>query len=116
MGATKESVSFSIGMMLWECLTLEIPFGEYGAEVAGQKIVNGEKPDVRRVGGSSLAGVVKGCLSQDWGQRPSVNELKREFIVRFPKGAAIMTMTDAICVREESMAGLNRSRISESEE
>ncbi|KAH7826397.1 uncharacterized protein MONOS_12916 [Monocercomonoides exilis] len=116
MGATKESVAFSIGMMVWECLTLEIPFGEYGAEVAGQKIVNGEKPDVRRVGGSSLAGVVKGCLSQDWGQRPSVNELKREFIVRFPKGAAIMTMTDAICVREESMAGLNRSMMSESEE
>ncbi|KAH7826490.1 uncharacterized protein MONOS_2186 [Monocercomonoides exilis] len=116
MGATKESVAFSIGMMVWECLTLEIPFGEYGAEVAGQKIVNGEKPDVRRVGGSSLAGVVKGCLSQDWGQRPSVNELKREFIVQFPKGAAIMTMTDAICVREESIAGLNRSMISESEE
>ncbi|KAH7826404.1 uncharacterized protein MONOS_4219fu4220 [Monocercomonoides exilis] len=116
MGATKESVAFSIGMMVWECLTLQIPFGEYGAEVAGQKIVNGEKPDVRRVGGSSLAGVVKGCLSQDWGQRPSVNELKREFIVRFPKGAAIMTMTDAICVREESMAGLNRSMMSESEE
>ncbi|KAH7826413.1 uncharacterized protein MONOS_4210 [Monocercomonoides exilis] len=116
MGATKESVSFSIGMMVWECLTLEIPFGEYGAEVAGQKIVNGEKPDVMRVGGSSLAGVVKGCLSQDWGQRLSVNELKREFIVRFPKGAAIMTMTDAICVGEESMAGLNRSMISESEE
>ncbi|KAH7826410.1 uncharacterized protein MONOS_4213 [Monocercomonoides exilis] len=116
MGATKESVAFSIGMMLWECLTLEIPFGECGAEVVGQKIVNGEKPDVRKVGGSSLAGVVKGCLSQDWGQRPSVNELKREFIVRFPKGAAIMTMTDAICVREESMAGLNRSMMSESEE
>ncbi|KAH7820078.1 uncharacterized protein MONOS_6094 [Monocercomonoides exilis] len=35
MGATKESVAFSIGMMLWECLTLEIPFGEYEAEVAG---------------------------------------------------------------------------------
>ncbi|KAH7826452.1 uncharacterized protein MONOS_17372 [Monocercomonoides exilis] len=116
MGATKESVVFSIGIMLWECLTLEIPFGEYAAEVAGQKIVNGEKPDVSKVGGSSLAGVVKGCLSQDWGQRPSVNELKREFIVRFPKGAAIMTMTDAICVLEESVAGLNRSMMSESEE
>ncbi|KAH7816665.1 uncharacterized protein MONOS_2949 [Monocercomonoides exilis] len=35
MGATKESVSFSIGMMLWECMTLQIPFGEYPAEVAG---------------------------------------------------------------------------------
>ncbi|KAH7823289.1 uncharacterized protein MONOS_785 [Monocercomonoides exilis] len=44
MGATKESVVFSIGMMLWECLTLEIPFGEYMAETAGDKIVNGERP------------------------------------------------------------------------
>ncbi|KAH7827526.1 uncharacterized protein MONOS_2996 [Monocercomonoides exilis] len=35
MGATKESVSFSIGMMLWECLTLKIPFWEFEAEVAG---------------------------------------------------------------------------------
>ncbi|KAH7827548.1 uncharacterized protein MONOS_5642 [Monocercomonoides exilis] len=30
MGATKESVAFSIGMMLWECLTLKIPFWEFG--------------------------------------------------------------------------------------
>ncbi|KAH7814669.1 uncharacterized protein MONOS_18495 [Monocercomonoides exilis] len=37
MGATKESVAFSIGMMLWECLTLQIPFGEYEAEIAGEK-------------------------------------------------------------------------------
>eukprot|EP00770_Monocercomonoides_exilis_P015454 MONOS_15404.1-p1 / transcript=MONOS_15404.1 / gene=MONOS_15404 / organism=Monocercomonoides_exilis_PA203 / gene_product=unspecified product / transcript_product=unspecified product / location=Mono_scaffold01222:6545-14473(+) / protein_length=2340 / sequence_SO=supercontig / SO=protein_coding / is_pseudo=false len=38
MEATKESVSFSTGMMLWECLTLQIPFGEYEAVTAGQKI------------------------------------------------------------------------------
>ncbi|KAH7822880.1 uncharacterized protein MONOS_11564 [Monocercomonoides exilis] len=44
MRATKESVSFSIGMMLWECLTLQIPFGEYEAVTAGQKIVNRERP------------------------------------------------------------------------
>ncbi|KAH7829094.1 uncharacterized protein MONOS_9477 [Monocercomonoides exilis] len=31
-GATKESVVFSIGMMLWECLTLQIPFGKHEAE------------------------------------------------------------------------------------
>ncbi|KAH7831453.1 uncharacterized protein MONOS_16964 [Monocercomonoides exilis] len=47
-GATKESVVFSIGMMLWECLTLKIPFGEYEAEVAGQKIVNGEISNMKK--------------------------------------------------------------------
>ncbi|KAH7815352.1 uncharacterized protein MONOS_9330 [Monocercomonoides exilis] len=42
MGATKETVSFSIGMMVWECLTLEIPFGDFEAETVGEKIKNGE--------------------------------------------------------------------------
>ncbi|KAH7829562.1 uncharacterized protein MONOS_7202 [Monocercomonoides exilis] len=49
MGATKESVSFSIGMMLWECLTLDVPFGEYEADVAGQKIVNGERSNLEAI-------------------------------------------------------------------
>eukprot|EP00770_Monocercomonoides_exilis_P015998 MONOS_15949.1-p1 / transcript=MONOS_15949.1 / gene=MONOS_15949 / organism=Monocercomonoides_exilis_PA203 / gene_product=unspecified product / transcript_product=unspecified product / location=Mono_scaffold01421:5878-9681(-) / protein_length=1176 / sequence_SO=supercontig / SO=protein_coding / is_pseudo=false len=51
MGATKKSVVFSIGMMLWECLTLDIPFGEYEGEVAGQKIVNGERSDGKKSSG-----------------------------------------------------------------
>ncbi|KAH7827333.1 uncharacterized protein MONOS_15353 [Monocercomonoides exilis] len=40
--ATKKTVAFSIGMMLWECLTLNVPFGEYEAETVGEKIKNGE--------------------------------------------------------------------------
>eukprot|EP00770_Monocercomonoides_exilis_P015753 MONOS_15704.1-p1 / transcript=MONOS_15704.1 / gene=MONOS_15704 / organism=Monocercomonoides_exilis_PA203 / gene_product=unspecified product / transcript_product=unspecified product / location=Mono_scaffold01317:9651-11321(-) / protein_length=556 / sequence_SO=supercontig / SO=protein_coding / is_pseudo=false len=97
MGATKESVVFSIGMMLWECLTLEIPFGEYEGEVAGQKIVNGERPGMGEAEQSSYLGLVKKCVSQDWRERGSLNELKREFIQRFPAGSLIMTMTDALC-------------------
>ncbi|KAH7824133.1 uncharacterized protein MONOS_12044 [Monocercomonoides exilis] len=97
IGATKESVAFSIGMMLWECLTLEIPFGEYEAEAAGQKIMNGERP---RMGDeqSSLEEVVKECLSGEPSERPSLQNLKREFIQRFPAGAAMITMSDAIDV------------------
>ncbi|KAH7831392.1 uncharacterized protein MONOS_16960 [Monocercomonoides exilis] len=45
MEATKKSVVFSIGMMAWESLTLEVPFVEDSAEAAGQKIVNGERQD-----------------------------------------------------------------------
>ncbi|KAH7821296.1 uncharacterized protein MONOS_7840 [Monocercomonoides exilis] len=97
MGATKESVVFSIGMMLWECLTLELPFGEYEGEVAGQKIVNGERPGMGEAEQSSYLGLVKKCVSQDWRERGSLNELKREFIQRFPAGSLIMTMTDALC-------------------
>ncbi|KAH7818046.1 uncharacterized protein MONOS_18046 [Monocercomonoides exilis] len=98
MGATKESVVFSIGMMLWECLTLEIPFGEYEAAIAGDKIVRGERP---RMGEeqSSLEEVVKGCLSGEAGLRPTLGDLKREFLGHFPKEALIMTVSDAVAIQ-----------------
>ncbi|KAH7830430.1 uncharacterized protein MONOS_10574 [Monocercomonoides exilis] len=96
MGATKESVVFSIGMMLWECLTLQIPFGEYEAEVAGQKIVNGERPSVEGVMESDLAEAVEGCWAGESEARLSVVELKRVFIQHFPKEAVVMTVSDAI--------------------
>ncbi|KAH7815560.1 uncharacterized protein MONOS_18302 [Monocercomonoides exilis] len=109
MGATKESVAFSIGMMLWECLTLEIPFGEYEAEVAGQKIVNGERPrkDVKSTG--SLSTVVGQCLSAVPEQRPTLAGLKREFIQRFPAGGLVMTVSDAVDVEEDTNGTNNGS-------
>ncbi|KAH7818147.1 uncharacterized protein MONOS_3945 [Monocercomonoides exilis] len=97
MGAAKESVAFSIGMMLWECLTLEIPFGEYEAAIAGDKIVRGERPKMGDEH-SSLEEVVKECLSAEPSERHSLPSLKREFIQRFPAGTAMITMSDAIDV------------------
>ncbi|KAH7826248.1 uncharacterized protein MONOS_17404 [Monocercomonoides exilis] len=96
MGATKESVAFSIGMMLWECLTLQIPFGDYEAEVAGQKIVNGERPRVEKIGDPSMRGIVERCLLEESKSRPTLVEMKREFIQRFPPGAVTLTISDAI--------------------
>ncbi|KAH7816142.1 uncharacterized protein MONOS_3116 [Monocercomonoides exilis] len=96
MGATKESVAFSIGMMLWECLTLQIPFGGYEAEVAGQKIVNGERPNFESISTSSMENIAKCCLSGCASQRLTLALLKREFIQRFPPDAAVLTMTDAV--------------------
>ncbi|KAH7818517.1 uncharacterized protein MONOS_8411 [Monocercomonoides exilis] len=96
MGATKESVSFSIGMMVWECLTLEIPFVEYPAEVAGDKICTKERPDVERARFSQLFDVICLCLSQDPSSRPMLSLLKREFIRHFPAGATTLTVSDAI--------------------
>ncbi|KAH7817645.1 putative Protein tyrosine and serine/threonine kinase [Monocercomonoides exilis] len=110
MGASKKSVVFSIGMMLWECLTLEIPFGEYEAETAGQKIVNGERPR-KEDEQSSLEDVVKGCLLAEPSERPSLMSLKREFFQRFPAGTAMITMSDAInvtCMRS-SQYTINKS-------
>ncbi|KAH7819084.1 uncharacterized protein MONOS_2048 [Monocercomonoides exilis] len=96
MGATKESVVFSIGMMLWECLTLRIPFGEYETEVAGQKIINGERPDFDHIRHSLLSHYIETCMSSDTSKRPTLMNMKREFISRFPGGGHTMTMSDAI--------------------
>ncbi|KAH7829869.1 uncharacterized protein MONOS_1433 [Monocercomonoides exilis] len=102
MGATKESVAFSIGMMLWECLTLQIPFGDYEAEVAGQKIVNGERLELRSIETSQFLRVVKCCVAWKAEDRPSLTELRKEFICFFPSGATMLTITDAIRIEEPS--------------
>ncbi|KAH7820140.1 uncharacterized protein MONOS_13765 [Monocercomonoides exilis] len=96
MGATEKSVAFSIGMMLLECLTLDIPFGEHEAEVAGQKIVNGERPDTKKTEESSFGEIVKMCLVQPSASRPCLGDLKREFIQHFPASAVVLTMSDAL--------------------
>ncbi|KAH7827135.1 uncharacterized protein MONOS_12631 [Monocercomonoides exilis] len=105
MGATKKSVSFSIGMMLWECLTLQIPFGDYEAEVAGQKIVNGERPKVECVRELSMGAISERCLLEEGGSRPTLVELKREFIQHFPAGAVMLTVSDAIDISRETYNG-----------
>ncbi|KAH7827741.1 uncharacterized protein MONOS_15108 [Monocercomonoides exilis] len=102
MGATKKSVVFSIGIMLWECLTLDIPFGEYEAEVAGDKISKGERPNLEMVNSSSLTEIIRSCISEDISKRLELTVLKREFIQRFPKDAVIFTISDAVDVDEDT--------------
>ncbi|KAH7826290.1 uncharacterized protein MONOS_9988 [Monocercomonoides exilis] len=95
MGATKESVAFSIGMMLWECLTLQIPFGDYEAETAGQKIINGERPNLFSIETTYLQ-LIKRSLATQANTRPTLIEIKRIFISHAPAGAVQLTMSDAI--------------------
>ncbi|KAH7827858.1 putative Protein tyrosine and serine/threonine kinase [Monocercomonoides exilis] len=102
MGATKESVAFSIGMMLWECLTLQIPFGEYEAEIAGQKIVKGERPKMEILGESKLYQLTKCCIEQKDENRPKLSNIKRELIQLFPAGTVIFTISDAVDLEEDS--------------
>eukprot|EP00770_Monocercomonoides_exilis_P002972 MONOS_2954.1-p1 / transcript=MONOS_2954.1 / gene=MONOS_2954 / organism=Monocercomonoides_exilis_PA203 / gene_product=unspecified product / transcript_product=unspecified product / location=Mono_scaffold00065:166-1224(+) / protein_length=352 / sequence_SO=supercontig / SO=protein_coding / is_pseudo=false len=96
MGATEKSVVFSIGMMLWECLTLEIPFGEYEAEAAGQKILNGERPMSKTVLGNKAENVIELLVSQEDSERPCLVWVKRVCIQKFPQGEAVLTLSDAI--------------------
>ncbi|KAH7830625.1 uncharacterized protein MONOS_667 [Monocercomonoides exilis] len=102
MEATKESVVFSIGMMLWECLTLQIPFGEYEGEVAGQKIANGERPSTDTIQDSKLTKLVQSMLSSTVSDRPSLVFLKSECIRLFPQNACNFTVSDAIDLAMES--------------
>ncbi|KAH7816082.1 uncharacterized protein MONOS_7748 [Monocercomonoides exilis] len=101
-GATNKSVSFTIGMMLWECLTLQIPFAKYDAETAGAKIKNGERVDYGLLSSSSFDDLVKSCLSSNTEERLSLASLKREFIQHFPPGAVQLTISDAIDIDEVS--------------
>eukprot|EP00770_Monocercomonoides_exilis_P000084 MONOS_103.1-p1 / transcript=MONOS_103.1 / gene=MONOS_103 / organism=Monocercomonoides_exilis_PA203 / gene_product=unspecified product / transcript_product=unspecified product / location=Mono_scaffold00002:85661-93625(+) / protein_length=2654 / sequence_SO=supercontig / SO=protein_coding / is_pseudo=false len=100
--ATKKTVVFSIGMMLWECLTLQVPFGEYEAEVAGQKIMNGARPEIESIQNSKLANLVKNMLSSTVSDRPSLAFLKSEYIRLFPQNASRFTVSDAINLMAES--------------
>ncbi|KAH7824168.1 uncharacterized protein MONOS_3215 [Monocercomonoides exilis] len=94
--ATKKTVVFSIGMMLWECLTLDIPFGEYEAVIAGEKIKNGERPFIEKVEQTSYFGCIRSCFEGKGCLRPTLIDLKREFIRHFPADAVILTASDAI--------------------
>ncbi|KAH7816094.1 uncharacterized protein MONOS_5126 [Monocercomonoides exilis] len=94
--ATKKTVVFSIGMMLWECLTLQIPFGEYEAETAGEKIKNGERPNMGVVETSSFGETAKACVMLQAKSRPTLVELKREFFGHFPAEMMVVTASDAI--------------------
>eukprot|EP00770_Monocercomonoides_exilis_P001609 MONOS_1598.1-p1 / transcript=MONOS_1598.1 / gene=MONOS_1598 / organism=Monocercomonoides_exilis_PA203 / gene_product=unspecified product / transcript_product=unspecified product / location=Mono_scaffold00029:12792-14009(+) / protein_length=405 / sequence_SO=supercontig / SO=protein_coding / is_pseudo=false len=97
--ATKKTVAFSIGMMLWECLTLDVPFGEYEAEVAGKKIMNGERPCLLEVSESSFCELVKGCFWQEANERIGLESVKRECLGHFPKEKLIMTISDGIYIQ-----------------
>ncbi|KAH7820228.1 uncharacterized protein MONOS_7769 [Monocercomonoides exilis] len=102
MEAKKKAVAFSIGMMLWECLTLDVPFGEYEADVAGQKIVNGERPDLSEIEGTTYSRLVRSAVAQNKDDRPSLFGMKREFFQHFPSGATMVTVSDAIDCTEDT--------------
>ncbi|KAH7826857.1 uncharacterized protein MONOS_13856 [Monocercomonoides exilis] len=107
MGATKKSVVFSIGMMLWECLTLHIPFGEYESVIAGDKIAKGEALSMCRNTPSTFSLVVSECLSFQPSNRPSLVSISREFFQKFPESAKLPTMTDALFTNQQSAISRN---------
>ncbi|KAH7825158.1 putative Protein tyrosine and serine/threonine kinase [Monocercomonoides exilis] len=114
MGATKESVVFSKGIMLWERLMLEIPFGENEADVVGQKIVNGKRASIDRICSSSFASVAKECWSRATEERLSLASLKQEFIQRFPAGSVMLTMSNSMDLESDTDYGFSGSFLPQS--
>ncbi|KAH7817226.1 uncharacterized protein MONOS_16318 [Monocercomonoides exilis] len=106
---SKKTVVFSIGMMLWECVTLKIPFGEYEAVVAGQKILNGERPNCSKAS-SSYDEVILAALSEDKKARPTLIGMKRELLEHFPAGAVTFTVSDAITYDGDSNVNVSELR------
>eukprot|EP00770_Monocercomonoides_exilis_P012692 MONOS_12635.1-p1 / transcript=MONOS_12635.1 / gene=MONOS_12635 / organism=Monocercomonoides_exilis_PA203 / gene_product=unspecified product / transcript_product=unspecified product / location=Mono_scaffold00712:38-253(+) / protein_length=72 / sequence_SO=supercontig / SO=protein_coding / is_pseudo=false len=49
-----------------------------------------------------MSTLIDQCVSAVPEQRPSLIGLKREFIQRFPAGAVIMTVSDAVDVEEDT--------------
>ncbi|KAH7829741.1 uncharacterized protein MONOS_2008 [Monocercomonoides exilis] len=68
----------------------------YEAEIAGQKIVNGERPNIGVVECEWGREFVKKCVLGDLTERPSLTDVKRWLIGHFPEEAIIVTATDAI--------------------
>ncbi|KAH7826299.1 uncharacterized protein MONOS_17406 [Monocercomonoides exilis] len=89
-------------MMLWECLTLQIPFGDYEGVVAGQKIKNGERPGMESIRGSEMCEAVKNGLDGNPERRASLMQVKRYLVGRLPSGYTMATVSDAIAYCEGS--------------
>ncbi|KAH7828465.1 uncharacterized protein MONOS_7517 [Monocercomonoides exilis] len=80
-----------------------MPFGEYEAEVAGQKIVNGERPDLRRLRGNSDENGVRASLSGAAGEWPTLRKLRREFDKCFGGREALVKITNAINLKDTAL-------------
>ncbi|KAH7817768.1 uncharacterized protein MONOS_18095 [Monocercomonoides exilis] len=96
MEATNESAVLSIGMMLWERLTLQIPFGEYDTVITGNKITKGERINASVVSMSTYFESVKAFVASKASCRPTFAELKKPFVQYFSKGTVFGTESDAI--------------------
>ncbi|KAH7815529.1 uncharacterized protein MONOS_7147 [Monocercomonoides exilis] len=115
MGATKKTVVFSIGMMLWECLTLHIPFGDYEAEMAGWMIKERGLPNIGVVENSQLRDAVCSMLQFEAENRPRLRDLKREFIRYCPASMSTFTVSDAIGLEDSGRCGSGNESVNGSE-
>eukprot|EP00770_Monocercomonoides_exilis_P007550 MONOS_7511.1-p1 / transcript=MONOS_7511.1 / gene=MONOS_7511 / organism=Monocercomonoides_exilis_PA203 / gene_product=unspecified product / transcript_product=unspecified product / location=Mono_scaffold00258:37876-47966(-) / protein_length=3308 / sequence_SO=supercontig / SO=protein_coding / is_pseudo=false len=85
--ANEASVAYSLGMILWEVLSREVPYGAADLPSVVWKISSGEYPDMAKVAPPSFVAVIQACLSHNPSERPSLMEIKKAMISHFPDNA-----------------------------
>lgn len=83
----EKSVVFTIGMLLYELITLSDPFSESDAVTAGAKIIKGDRPklDTLRHDHRKFCSIVSKCWSAEIEERPTLSELQRKLMSLLPE-------------------------------
>lgn len=63
--SSEATAVYSVGMLLWELLTAEIPFGEIDAITASRKTSKGHRPSIQDMEGSPFAGIISRCWAKE---------------------------------------------------
>ncbi|KAA6386532.1 MAG: hypothetical protein EZS28_017940, partial [Streblomastix strix] len=74
----ESSVVFSLGVIIWEMLTGEIPFGEVDAISASNRIMNGQRPSLSGYEDTRLGNLIEKCWCQYPSQRIQLDDLYME--------------------------------------
>ena len=71
----EQAMVFTLGLMLHEMLTGEVPFGEMNPSEAAKRIGIGERPSVGGIDGNGMVEAMTRMWSADVKERPSLSEV-----------------------------------------
>ncbi|KAK2953947.1 hypothetical protein BLNAU_11049 [Blattamonas nauphoetae] len=66
---------FSLGLVMFEMVTMTVPFGEVDGVNAHRQIVSGTLPDLSKIEDDSTRDLISSCLSFNPNERPSLTSL-----------------------------------------
>ena len=77
--ATEGTLSFAIGLILYEMMLFKMAFDELDGQTAGVRLSEGKMPWMGWLEGSGFETLIQKCLDVDGSKRPLLAHLKREF-------------------------------------
>ncbi|KAK2944290.1 hypothetical protein BLNAU_20786 [Blattamonas nauphoetae] len=66
---------FSLGLVMFEMVTMTVPFGEVDGVNAHRQIVSGSLPDVSKIEDDSARDLISSCLAHNPKERPTLSSL-----------------------------------------